>query len=295
MSINAAIVANSAVAVPTEAPASGVTKPALEANPTGRNARGQFTPGNRGGPGNPGHRRAAALRKELLTAATTEDLDHVLDALLFQAKAGDLAAIQVLLEYTIGQPAAASDPDPLDLPEEPLRQQAAVPPATVEDGPQALPATTIKVAAQIFGPGGDDAPISTAPAAAVPQATASPGTTNVSPRPALGNLSTADCRPISPAPTANGGIGNAAHRPDPPTSMVTAPPGSPSRSWPVSSHWDFDRRCRWQTTLSEADTGPSDVKRGYRHSLPPAPARGPPCRPMTNGVYRRFNAGFATE
>jgi hypothetical protein len=96
--------------VPIDAP------PSLNGQ-NGRDGRGRFAKGNRGGPGNPFARRIAQLRRALLAAVSEDDVAAVTRRLLEQAKAGDVAAARVLLAYVIGQPAPPVDPDTLDLQE----------------------------------------------------------------------------------------------------------------------------------------------------------------------------------
>ncbi len=81
----------------------------------GRDSHGRFACGNRGGPGNPFARQVAALRSALLAAVTEQAVAAVAQELLRQAKEGNLAAAKLLLSYTLGKPAAAVDPDTLDL------------------------------------------------------------------------------------------------------------------------------------------------------------------------------------
>ncbi len=76
---------------------------------------GRFAEGNAGGPGNPFARQVAALRAGLLARLTPQDLGDVADALLRQARDGNVAAAKLLLSYAVGKPAAAVDPDTLDL------------------------------------------------------------------------------------------------------------------------------------------------------------------------------------
>jgi hypothetical protein len=58
-------------------------------------------------------RRVAALRWALLHCLTAEDLLAVTDRLVQLALAGDVAAAKLLLEYTIGKPPKAVNPDTL--------------------------------------------------------------------------------------------------------------------------------------------------------------------------------------
>jgi hypothetical protein len=73
----------------------------------GRDARGRFTKGNSGGPGNPLAGRVARLRFALVNAVTAEDIEQVISALLQQAKDGDVAATKELLSRVLGRPLEA--------------------------------------------------------------------------------------------------------------------------------------------------------------------------------------------
>jgi hypothetical protein len=90
----------------TPTPAPGATPAAAEAQ---RDAQGHFAEGNRGGPGNPFARQVAALRAGLLARLTPEDLGDIAEALVREAKEGNVAAAKLLLSYTLGKPAQAAD------------------------------------------------------------------------------------------------------------------------------------------------------------------------------------------
>src|SRR5579871_686306 len=60
--------------------------------PAGRDSRGRFAPGNKGGPGNPYTRRCAALRQAMLDVVTPEDLQAIMRELIDRARQGDIAA-----------------------------------------------------------------------------------------------------------------------------------------------------------------------------------------------------------
>jgi hypothetical protein len=90
---------------------------------TGRDANGRFARGNPGGPGNPYYRRQAQLKRLMLEAVTDADVLSVLRVLLELARSGDLAAIKLYLQYTVGQPSKEVDPDRADLHEWLLHQQ----------------------------------------------------------------------------------------------------------------------------------------------------------------------------
>jgi hypothetical protein len=94
----------------------------------GRDARGRFVSGNRGGPGNPFARQTAALRRAFLAAVTPEDLEAVARAVVQRAREGDMAAAKLLLLYAIGKPTEAVDPDTMDAQEWQLFQQSSATP-----------------------------------------------------------------------------------------------------------------------------------------------------------------------
>ena len=70
----------------------------------GRSADGRFVTGNRGGPGNPHLRHAAALQRAVREAVTGNELQQVLRKLRDQALEGDTAAARLLIERAIGKP-----------------------------------------------------------------------------------------------------------------------------------------------------------------------------------------------
>ena len=90
----------------------------------GREADGKFAKGNSGGPGNPFARRVAALRARLLNRATEDDMDVITGQLIQHARKGDLAAIKLFYQYTVGKPAPTVDPDRVDIDEVNLLEAA---------------------------------------------------------------------------------------------------------------------------------------------------------------------------
>ena len=90
----------------------------------GRDSRGRFAPGNAGGPGNPYNRRVAELRRIMLEEISDDKLRSIIQMLLSKAEAGDLAAIKLVLQYGLGKPTPAPDPDAVDQHEWQLQQQA---------------------------------------------------------------------------------------------------------------------------------------------------------------------------
>jgi len=70
----------------------------------GRGRGGQFTTGNTFGRGNPFGRQCAQLRAAFMNALTCDDVEAVARELVAQAKAGNLAAIKLVLAYGVGAP-----------------------------------------------------------------------------------------------------------------------------------------------------------------------------------------------
>jgi len=110
-----------------------------EAGPSGRDNRGRFTRANPGGPGNPFARRTAQLRRVLSGAVSEADMEAVARKLLEMARAGDVAAARLLLAYVLGQPAAAVDPDTLDVAEWQIYRKMPVPVAEMDGVTEGVP------------------------------------------------------------------------------------------------------------------------------------------------------------
>ncbi|MBL8880211.1 MAG: hypothetical protein JNG88_13920 [Phycisphaerales bacterium] len=72
-------------------------------NGSDHDGRGRFTAGNKAGKGNPHHRRVAELRAKMLERVTPDDVSAVVEALVNKAKAGDTAAIKLLLDRVFGR------------------------------------------------------------------------------------------------------------------------------------------------------------------------------------------------
>jgi len=73
----------------------------------GRDSTGRFTTGNAGGPGNPYARRVGALRSALLDAVSDEDIRRTIEAIVAQARDGDIVAARILFDRILGPPIAA--------------------------------------------------------------------------------------------------------------------------------------------------------------------------------------------
>jgi hypothetical protein len=128
----------------TPAPAAAAAPPSTNGG-NGRDGRGRFTAGNRGGPGNPFARQTAALRRAFLAVVTPEHIEAIARMLLERALGGDLAAVKLLLLYVIGRPAEAADPDTLDVQEWQLFQRMQ---ASAEQVQGALGGLPVEVACQ---------------------------------------------------------------------------------------------------------------------------------------------------
>src|SRR5947207_113616 len=78
----------------------------MNASSSTHESNGRFAQGNPGGPGNPLNRQIALLRAALLDATTPEMMKNVFQKVYELALEGDLAAIKVFLQYTVGKPGA---------------------------------------------------------------------------------------------------------------------------------------------------------------------------------------------
>ena len=86
-------------------PLSESVPPPLSPSVSGQDPHnGRFLPGNRIGRGNPVARQASRLRKALYAAVTPADLQEVVQSLVAQAKAGDVAASKIVLSTLLGPP-----------------------------------------------------------------------------------------------------------------------------------------------------------------------------------------------
>ncbi len=110
----------------TTTPTNGTCSKSASASQSGRDERGRFAKGNRGGPGNPFGRRVAQLRKAMLDVVEEEDLQAIVRKLIQLAREGDVAAARLVLAYTLGKPAETVDPDRVDIDDWQLQQEASV-------------------------------------------------------------------------------------------------------------------------------------------------------------------------
>jgi hypothetical protein len=123
-----------------------------EQNNNGRDARGRFIPGNKGGPGNPFARKVAELRKTLVNFVTEDDMKHIAFVLKERAMGGELAAIKLLFQYILGKPTEAIDPDRLDVDEWQKLQETARPAEEMTTVMGRLPLNTLMDVTKITWP-----------------------------------------------------------------------------------------------------------------------------------------------
>ena len=106
----------------------------------GRDAKGRFAKGNKGGPGNPFARKIAMLRQTLVNFVTEEDMKHIAFVLKMKAESGDIQAMKLLFQYVIGKPTDVVDPDRLDVDEWHNLQDNARAPGEVTEVLETIPA-----------------------------------------------------------------------------------------------------------------------------------------------------------
>ena len=107
--------------------------------PQGRDAKGRFTTGNAGGPGNPFGRRLADMRKAVMNAISVDDIEALLRKLLEMAMAGDIAAAKLVLQYAVGKPKPVAEPDRTEIEAWEIEKQSWTPPDDVYDVMEGMP------------------------------------------------------------------------------------------------------------------------------------------------------------
>jgi hypothetical protein len=86
-----------------------------KANPkSDHDAKGRFTFGNKGGPGNPHARQTAKLHSAALRVINEQEMEDIFKEMAKLAKEGNVHAARFVAEYTIGKPLAAVNPDRID-------------------------------------------------------------------------------------------------------------------------------------------------------------------------------------
>src|SRR5260370_27597428 len=106
-----------------------------------RDARGRFTKGNAGGPGNPFARQVTLLRASLVHSVTTQEIIRIGGALKEKTLSGDVAAIKLLFQDLLGKPAETLDPDRIAVDEWQKLKDAAIAPQAAADVVLQCPAT----------------------------------------------------------------------------------------------------------------------------------------------------------
>ena len=92
-------------------------------SPNGRDGRGRFATGWRGGPGNPYAAAVGAWRRALTATLTVDDMTAVYRALIDAAKRGEPWAVRELLDRTLGRPVEADLIERLESLESAMLQQ----------------------------------------------------------------------------------------------------------------------------------------------------------------------------
>jgi hypothetical protein len=88
----------------------------------GRDPAGRFAPGNKSGLGRPLASRAAKLRAKLFDAVSDDDLVAIAQALVREAKAGDVTAAREVLDRLLGKPVELDLIERLDALEQSLQE-----------------------------------------------------------------------------------------------------------------------------------------------------------------------------
>jgi hypothetical protein len=78
---------------------------AVKTVPNGRDTSGRFMYGNKCAKGHAYHKRIHNLRRAIIAASTPRDIIEIVQKLAELAKAGDVAAARVYLDYVVGRPA----------------------------------------------------------------------------------------------------------------------------------------------------------------------------------------------
>ncbi len=109
----AEVALNDSTPLPAVSDGSATLKPAKD----GRTEDGKFAPGNKLGKGNPFTRKLGAKRAAFVDAVTNEEVAALARELYRLALEGDLQAAALFLNYAVGKPTEAVDPDAVDLDE----------------------------------------------------------------------------------------------------------------------------------------------------------------------------------
>ena len=91
-----------------------------------RDAKGRFAKGNAIGTGNPFGRTMASRRTTILNAVSEADLAEIMQELVRLAKGGDIGAAKLVLQYVVGKPLPAKDPDQIEIEEWQIHKNSVV-------------------------------------------------------------------------------------------------------------------------------------------------------------------------
>jgi hypothetical protein len=105
-----------------------------------RDAQGRFAAGNNGGPGNPFGRRLASMRQAILDCVSEDDIKHVMRKLVERAIEGDVAAAKLVLQYAVGKPQPAPEPDRVEVDEWKVQRDSSIDNDEFEAAAAGLPA-----------------------------------------------------------------------------------------------------------------------------------------------------------
>src|SRR5437667_7057604 len=92
---------------------------------TGRDAKGRFTLGNPGGPGNPYARQTAHIRRVMLSLVQAEHIAIFYNAVLKKMAEGNVSAMRLYAEYMMGKALKGLEPDRMDAHEWEVQKETA--------------------------------------------------------------------------------------------------------------------------------------------------------------------------
>jgi hypothetical protein len=105
-----------------------------------REPNGRFAVSDAGNSINPYARRVAGLRTAMLAAVSDDDMQAITARLVREARDGNNTSTKLLLQYVVGKPAPAVNPDTLAIDALRLLQQSAVPPEALLPTLRGVPA-----------------------------------------------------------------------------------------------------------------------------------------------------------
>src|SRR5258707_11370129 len=82
--------------------------------PNDRTPDGRFAKDNPGGPGNPHARHCARMLALLRASISDQEMVAIIRMLVEKARAGDVSAAKLLMNYKLGKPGPAPNPDEME-------------------------------------------------------------------------------------------------------------------------------------------------------------------------------------